>query len=82
MVEQPDGGRTGIGGLRRALARGARRQPCSTGSILDERRSSSLGGDKTGHDRWYEEHVPRADDLYDQHVAALKAEGVLPHDER
>jgi hypothetical protein len=49
---------------------------------FDPRRTVILliGGDKTGHDRWYEEQVPRADDLYDQHVAALKAEGLLPHD--
>lgn len=29
-----------------------------------------LGGDKTGSERWYEEHVPRADDLYDLHNVA------------
>jgi|SRR5271165_624001 len=34
-----------------------------------------LGGDKTGKDRWYEEFVPRADDLYERHLAALKKEG-------
>jgi hypothetical protein len=36
-----------------------------------------LGGDKTGHDRWYEVHVPVADTLYDEHLATLKQEGLL-----
>jgi hypothetical protein len=34
-----------------------------------------IGGDKTGNDRWYEEFVPIADALYDQHLQALKREG-------
>ena len=44
---------------------------------FDPRRSAILllGGDKTGNDRWYEEHVPIADRLYDEHVAQLKREG-------
>lgn len=50
---------------------------------FDPRRTAILlvGGDKTGQDRWYEEYVPRADDLYDTHLAVLKAEGLLPRDE-
>ena len=45
---------------------------------FDPRRAAILliGGDKTGPDRWYEEHVPLADRLYDQHLAALRKEGV------
>ena len=35
-----------------------------------------IGGDKTGNDRWYEEYVPRADRLYDEHLAALGKEGL------
>jgi hypothetical protein len=31
-----------------------------------------IGGDKTGNDRWYEEFVPLADDLYDQHLESMK----------
>jgi len=31
-----------------------------------------LGGDKTGKDRWYEENVPIADTLYDEHLAELE----------
>ena len=38
--------------------------------------SSSGGGTahKTGNDRWYEEFVPVADKLLDEHLAALKKE--------
>jgi hypothetical protein len=36
-----------------------------------------IGGDKTGNDRFYEEMIPVADDLYDQHIADLKAEGLI-----
>ena len=41
---------------------------------FDTRRSGLLliGGDKTGNDRWYEEFVPVADKLFDQHIATLK----------
>src|SRR5205809_709480 len=37
---------------------------------FDPRRSAILliGGDKTGNDRWYDEYVPIADDLYDEHI--------------
>lgn len=35
-----------------------------------------LGGDKTGQGRWYEEHVPRADRLYDEHLETLLKEGL------
>ena len=43
---------------------------------FDPRRSAILliGGDKTGRDRWYEEYVPRADRLYDQHLETLRRE--------
>lgn len=49
---------------------------------FDPRRTAILliGGDKTGQDRWYEEHVPQADDLYDAHLAVLEGEGLLPPD--
>ncbi|WP_219062305.1 type II toxin-antitoxin system RelE/ParE family toxin [Pseudomonas sp. UMAB-08] len=35
-----------------------------------------LGGDKTGQNRWYEEHVPLADRLYDEHLETLLKEGL------
>ena len=46
---------------------------------FDPRRTAILliGGDKTGNDRWYEEYVPRADRLYDQHLAELRNEGLI-----
>ena len=43
---------------------------------FDPRRCAILliGGDKTGNARWYEEHVPVADRLYDEHLDALRRE--------
>jgi len=40
---------------------------------FDPRRTALLliGGDKTGNDRWYDEFVPVADRLFDEHLAAL-----------
>ena len=48
-------------------------------SPFDPRRTAILliGGDKTGNDRFYEEMIPVADALYDQHIAALTAEGLI-----
>ena len=36
-----------------------------------------IGGDKSGNNRWYEEFVPRADRLYDKHLAILRKEGLV-----
>jgi hypothetical protein len=46
---------------------------------FDSRRTGILllGGDKTGNDRWYEEQVPVADRLYDEHLRQLKREGLI-----
>lgn len=46
---------------------------------FDPRRTGILliGGDKSGDDRWYQTFVPRADDLYDQHVEELRREGLI-----
>ena len=54
-------------------------RPYRTLYAFDPRRTAILliGGDKTGNDRWYEEYVPRADDLYDQHLEELKREGLI-----
>lgn len=43
---------------------------------FDPRRSAILliGGDKTGNDRWYNDHVPVADRLYDEHLRGLQSE--------
>ncbi|MGH2530768.1 MAG: type II toxin-antitoxin system RelE/ParE family toxin [Thermomicrobiales bacterium] len=48
---------------------------------FDPRRAAILliGGDKSGRwQRWYAEMIPIADDLYDEHIAILKKEGLLP----
>jgi hypothetical protein len=41
---------------------------------FDPRRKAYLliGGDKTGNPLWYDEFVPKADDIYDDHLAELK----------
>ncbi len=46
---------------------------------FDPRRTAILliGGDKTGRDRFYEEYVPLADDLYDTHLDELRAERLI-----
>jgi hypothetical protein len=46
---------------------------------FDPRRMAVLliGGDKTGNDRWYEENVPRADDIYEAYIQELKREGLI-----
>lgn len=54
-------------------------QPYRVLYAFDPRRAAILllGGSKTGRDRWYEEYVPKADALYDQHVLDLEREGLL-----
>jgi hypothetical protein len=46
---------------------------------FDPRRTAILliGGDKTGNNRWYEEFVPLADKLYDEHIEMLRKEGMI-----
>ena len=36
-----------------------------------------IGGDKTGNDRLYQEYIPMADDLYDEHLEELRKEGLI-----
>jgi hypothetical protein len=36
-----------------------------------------LGGGKTGDDRWYDQNVPIADRLYDEHLDTLHEEGLI-----
>lgn len=31
-----------------------------------------IGGDKTGNSRWYEEFIPKAEAIYEQHLRELK----------
>ena len=73
---------SGIAGSRHARMRELRVQhrsrPYRVLYAFDPRRMAILliGGDKTGNDRWYEEYVPLADRLYDEHLAALRKEGL------
>jgi len=56
-----------------------RGQPYRVLYAFDPRRVAILllGGSKSGDHRWYEKHVPRADALYDEHLAALREEGLI-----
>ena len=46
---------------------------------FDPTRSAILliGGNKIGNDRWYDEYVPKADRLYDEHIKTLKKERLI-----
>lgn len=48
--------------------------------VFDPRRHAILliGADKTGQDRWYEEHVPLAEKIYLRYLRELKREGLIP----
>ena len=54
-------------------------RPLRTLYVFDPRRTAILliGGDKTGNDRFYEEYVPIADDLYDEHIREIRKEGLI-----
>jgi hypothetical protein len=46
--------------------------PCRTAILL-------LGGDKTDQwSSWYDQAIPQADELYDEHLRELRDEGTLP----
>ena len=74
---------SGINGSRHAHMRELRVQsggaPLHILYAFDPSRTAILliGGVKTGKDRFYEDHVPWADDLYDVHLKELKAEGLI-----
>jgi len=74
---------SGISGSRyrhmRELRTQFRGRPYRTLYAFDPRRCAILllGGDKTGDDRWYEVFVPRADELYTQHLEDLRKEGLI-----
>jgi hypothetical protein len=69
---------SGIEGSRHAHMRELRIQyrghPIRVFYAFDPRRIAILliGGDKTGNDRFYDEMVPMADRLYDEHLAELE----------
>ena len=64
-------------GVMRELRAQSGGRPIRVFYAFDPRRTSILliGGDKTGNDRFYEEYVPVADDLYDEHLEELRKEG-------
>lgn len=72
-----------IGGSRHGVMRELRVQsggrPIRVFYAFDPRRTCILliGGDKKGNDRFYEEYVPVADDLYDEHLEELRREGLI-----
>ena len=74
---------SGIEGSRHGHMRELRIQsggkPLRVFYAFDPRRAAILliGGDKTGHDRFYEKYVPIADDLYDIHLDELRKEGLI-----
>jgi len=74
---------SGVKGSRHGHLRELRIQfggrPLRSLYAFDPRRRAILliGGDKTGNDRWYEEYIPIADDLYDQYIDELRKEGLL-----
>jgi hypothetical protein len=73
---------SGLGSSKHGHMRELRTQhgghPLRTLYAFDPRRTAILliGGDKTGNDRWYEEFVPVADRLYDDHLEQLQKEGL------
>ena len=66
-------------GVMRELRVQSRGRPIRVFYAFDPRRTSILliGGDKTGNDRFYEEYVPIADALYDEHLEELRREGLI-----
>ena len=74
---------SGVSSSRHAHMRELRTQvqgrPFRTLYAFDPRRVAILliAGDKTGDDRWYDVFVPKADDLYDEHLKILAQEGLI-----
>ena len=66
-------------GVMRELRAQSGGRPLRVFYAFDPRRVSILliGGDKTGNDRFYEEYVPVADNLYDEHLEELRKEGLI-----
>jgi hypothetical protein len=54
-------------------------RPFRTLYAFDPRRAAILliGGEKTGNNRWYDEFIPIADRLYDEHLKQLRNEGLI-----
>ena len=71
--------RTSRHGIMRELRAQSGGRPLRIFYAFDPRRTSILliGGDKTGNDRFYEDYVPLADFLYDEHLSELRKDGLL-----
>ena len=71
--------RTSRHGIMRELRAQSGGRPLRVFYAFDPKRIAILliGGDKTGHDRFYEAYVPIADDLYDEHLEELRKEGLV-----
>ena len=74
---------SGVSSSRHSHMRELRTQvhgrPFRTLYAFDPRRVAMLliAGDKVGDDRWYDVFVPKADDLYDEHLEILRKEGLI-----
>ncbi|WP_158047890.1 type II toxin-antitoxin system RelE/ParE family toxin [Skermanella pratensis] len=74
---------SGVNGSRHGHMRELRIQssgrPIRVFYAFDPRRQAILliGGDKTGRDRFYQEMIPVADDLYDVYLDELREEGLI-----
>jgi hypothetical protein len=74
---------SGVSSSRHSHMRELRTQvhgrPFRTLYAFDPRRVAILliAGDKTGATRWYDVFVPKADDLYDEHLELLTKEGLM-----
>lgn len=74
---------SGINGSKHSHMRELRTQsggkPLRTLYAFDPRRAAILliGGDKTGDDRWYQDHILIADRLYDEPLKELRKEGSI-----
>lgn len=66
-------------GAMRELRTQSGGRPLRTLYVFDPRRTAILliGGDKTGNDRFYDEYVPIADRLYDEHLKEIRKEGLI-----
>lgn len=75
---------SGIAASRHAHMRELRVQsggrPIRIFYAFDPRRAAILliGGDKTGDGRFYVRMIPVADSLYDDHIADIRKEGLIP----
>ena len=74
---------SGVNGSRHGHMRELRVQsggrPLRVFYAFDPLRSAILliGGDKTGDSRFYEDYIPIADRLYDEHLEELRKEGMI-----